>query len=89
MSSSDESSEDETQILPHSIAVDKTKMAAAVANQVMIKLIGSATPGIKIINLCKAGDAAIRENLKTCYRKNKTKRISPSTAVPGLACPVM
>jgi methionine aminopeptidase len=51
----DSSSEevDETQILPHPVAVEKSKLAATVANDVMRHLIGLVKPGACILDLCE------------------------------------
>lgn len=52
--------------------LEKYKAAAVVANTVMAALIAKAKPGVKVVELCQAGDDLIAAETAKVYKKNKT-----------------
>lgn len=77
---SDYGSEEEVQLdLSNSDVVTKYKAAAEIANKAIAVVCAAAKPGVKVVDLCKAGDDAIAEECKKIF---KGKQLEKGVAFP-------
>ncbi|KAJ3331286.1 Proliferation-associated protein 2G4 [Blyttiomyces sp. JEL0837] len=73
--------------------VTKYQTAAEIANRALTTVIAAAADGVKVIDLCKLGDATILEGVKGVYAKKKglakgiafPTSVSPSSAICHLS----
>lgn len=74
---------EEDTTLANSDVVTKYQEAARIANEVLKEMMALAVPGAKVLDMCRAGDAAIDAKCAMIFKKNeKGKPVEKGVAFP-------